>query len=149
MDFSDPDHNAAELVFQGAVEAEPSSRCNKAMMAALDAWLNRPEPTDPGLECFRFDAAPAFAISYRGEVLDYWPDEAANWLTEGLVRDFVFRNGICVIDDLTPRLHEAKYKVQAMSDTECLLVCPYPTAAGNIGGIVVVCVNHYLETPRR
>lgn len=144
MDFSDPHHSAAELVFQGAEEAEPAARCDERLIAALQAWAQRAKPTDPGLDHFHLDDAPAFVVSYQGEVLDYWPDEAKNWLAEAVVRDFLFRDGICLLEDLVPRFFDVKYKVQALSDDECLLVCPYPTDAGNIGGIVVVCADHYL-----
>lgn len=144
MDFSDPNHNADELVFQGADELQPNEVCGLQMLDALTTWQARPRQTDPAPDAFHLDGALLFAISYDGKVSDYWPDEAANQIEEGLVRDFLFHDGICTLTDLKPHLFAVKYKVEALSDTEYLLVCPYPTEAGNVAGILVVCVNKYL-----
>jgi hypothetical protein len=38
-----------------------------------------------------------------------------------------------------------KYNVMAVSGDEFVLVCPYLTEAGNISGIVVVCVTKMLR----
>ena len=145
MDFRDPSHTADELVFQGADEYEPAALCDDDVLRALGDWQSRRVLTETSPEVFHLENTRSFTVSYKGQADDYWPDEAVNRLGEGLVRDFLFKDGICALDDLKPRLYVAKYKVQALSDTEYLLVCPYPTEAGNIAGMVVVCVNQHLR----
>ena len=143
MDFSDPDHSVSELVFQGADRHEPAVWCDEEILTALRKWSERTDTVDPATPYFKLPATQCFSISYDGKTSGYWPDETSNWLNEGLVRDFLFHDGICVIEEFEPRLYEVRYKVQALADTEYLLVCPYRTAAGNIGGIVVVCVTRH------
>lgn len=145
MDFSDPNHSAAELVFQGATEHDPAALCDKEAMQALMAWQSRKPVTEPSPMPLQLERALSFTITYDGKAGNYWPDESANEIGEGLVRDFLFREGVCALSDLHPRLYAARYKAQAVSGTEYLLVCPYPTSTGNIGGVLVVCVNKYLK----
>lgn len=145
MDFHDPSHNADDLVFQGAKEYEPSALCDKKVLTALAAWRSRNSITEASPAVFHLDTTRCFTITYQGQVGGYWPDEDANRLGEGLLRDCLFKDGICALDDLEPRLIVANYKMQALADTEYLLVCPYPTGSGNIAGMVVVCVNRHLR----
>lgn len=145
MDFHDPGHNADDLVFQGAHEHEPSKLCDENVLSALAQWRSRGSLTEASPDVFHLATTRCFTISYEGQVGSYWPDEDANRLGEGLLRDCLFKDGICALNDLEPRLIAANYKVQALADTEYLLICPYPTESGNIAGMVVVCVNHHLE----
>ena len=145
MDFSDRDHNLTGLVFQGADRLDPSATLDTTILAALDRWGGRTDSTDPSSEYFQFPTTQCFSISYDGKADQYWPDDEQNWLNETLIRDFLFSNGICVIDEFKPRLYAIRYKVEALTDTEHLLICPYATAADNIGGIVVVCVNQHVR----
>ncbi|MEO1201972.1 MAG: hypothetical protein AAFX10_04640 [Pseudomonadota bacterium] len=145
MDFRDSKHLADELVFQGVEEKPPAALDDDAVLAALAKWQSRADATAPSPEAFHLEGARCFTISYQGEAGNYWPDEAENVLIESLAREFLFKDGICALDDLEPRLYIARYKVQALTDTEYLLACPYPTEAGNIAGVVVVCVKHYLK----
>ena len=86
-----------------------------------------------------------FSITYEGEAGEYWPDESMTDITETLVREFLYRDGICSLTDERVRLIRMKYNVMASEGDEYVLVCPYVTAAGNISGIVVVCVNMMLR----
>ena len=147
MDFSDPNHTLSALIFQGAEEQEPAALCDEEIMAALARWQSRDQPVLPDAEHFQLEQTRCFTISYDGKAGHYWPNEDANLLGESLVRDFLFHDGICTLDVLQPRLFVAKYKVEAILDTEYLLVCPYPTDDGNIAGVVVVCVNRHLKAP--
>ena len=90
-----------------------------------------------------------FSITYEGRAGEYWPDESMNNLTETLVREFLFRDGICSISDERVRLIHMKYNVMASEGDEYVLVCPYLSAAGNISGIVVVCVTMMMIRQRR
>lgn len=145
MDFSDPSHSSMEIVFQGAQEAAIETLCNDEVVAALSRWRERAPRSEPHPELFRLNDTRSFVISYAGKTDDYWPDQPSNVIGETIIREFLFSTGICDLDDLAPRLYVAKYKVQAMIDTEYLLVCPYPTEAENIGGLLVVCVNEHLR----
>ena len=146
IDFSDSDFSLADLVFQGAVEHEPAALCNDQVLDTLNAWQQRPDVTEPATDAFRLEQTRSFVMSYQGQASGYWPDKEGNWIGECLVREFLFRDGICQLESLDPRLYVAKYKLEALIDVEYLLVCPYPTEAGNIGGAVVVCVNQHLRS---
>lgn len=145
MKFTDPGHDVSDLINQGVTRRAPEDICDTAMLEALSAWSARPSPDDPAPQPFAIDRVQYFSIAYDGTADHYWPDARSNWIAEGLVRDFLFRDGICLIDDMAPRVYTVRYKVQALSDTEHLLACPYPTASGNIGGLVMVCINHHLK----
>ena len=145
MDFSDADFSLADLVFQGAAENEPAALCDDQVLGMLQAWQQRPDLTEPAAETFRLEQTRSFVMSYQGQAGSYWPDKEGNWIGECLVREFLFRDGICQLESLDPRLYAAKYKLEALTDVEYLLVCPYPTEAGNIGGMVVICVNQHLR----
>ncbi len=147
MDFRDPSHSADDIVFQGAHEYEPSALCGEEVLSVLARWQARDVPTSHDATMFQRDDVVYFTISYDGSAGNYWPNEDQNRLAEGLLRDHLFRDGICSLKNLEPRLIVANYKMQALADTEYMLVCPYPTESGNIAGLVVVCVNHHL-TPR-
>jgi len=146
VDFSKSTFSLADLVFQGATLHEPAELCNDTVLAALSDWQSRAAPAAPFGEVFRLEETRSFAIRYDGETSEYWPDEDSNWLGECLIREFLFRDGICRLDSLEPRLYLAKYKIEAVIDREYLLVCPYPTESGNLGGMLVVCVNQHLRT---
>lgn len=145
MDFSDSDFSLADLVFQGATERDPAAVCNDQVLETLRAWQQRPVATDPVASTFRLEQTRSFVMSYQGEAGEYWPDKEGNWIGECLVREFLFRDGICQLESLEPRLYVVKYKLEALIDTEYLLVCPYPTESGNISGMVAVCVNQHLR----
>ncbi len=147
IDFSDSDISLADLVFQGATEHEPAALCNDQVIDTLRAWQQRGSAAEPAADTFRLEQTRSFTMTYQGEAGGYWPDKEGNWIGECLVREFLFRDGICQLDSLEPRLFMAKYKLEALSDVEYLLVCPYPTEAGNIGGMIVVCVNQHLRPP--
>ena len=82
-----------------------------------------------------------FSISYLGESDEYWPNEPDTLLTETLIREFLFNDGICSLTDDHERLVCMKYKIMAMEGEEHVMICPYLTEAGNISGIVVVCLS--------
>ena len=145
MDFSDNDHRLAELVFQGVDEHRPVDCCDEFVLSTLEAWTNRPKQSEPDTSLFDVDGLQGLSISYDGFASNHWPDAEQNWIRESLIREFLFPQGVCGLADMSPRVFEVRYKVQAMSDTEYLLVCPYTTESGNIGGIVVVCVDHHLS----
>ena len=141
MDFSDNEHNLAELVFLGATESDPEQSCNEDVIAALTRWRDRPDHLSSGSNLFRMEGCANFTINYEGNVEEYWPNESENNLCETLVREFLFQHGICSLTDERVRLVQVKYNIMALAGDEYLLVCPYLTAAGNISGIVVVCVT--------
>ncbi len=146
VDFSDPDHSVSELVFQGAHRIDPFEHCDADVLEALARWSERDAATDPAAKHFNIADTRCFSIGYQGQSSGYWPDEERNWLSEGLVRDFLFRDGLCVIEDFEPRLYDVHFKIQGQADNEFLLICPFPTEAGNVGGIVVVCVDRHMKT---
>ena len=141
MDFADTKHDLAELVFQGADELDPEETCHSDMLKVVAAWQARPDPHASGAELFQLDGCTAFSISYDGKAGDYWPDEPTNDMAETLIREFLYRDGICALSSDRVRLFHVKYNMMAMSGDEFLLVCPYLTEADNISGITVVCVT--------
>lgn len=141
MDFSDSQHNLAELAFQGAEELDPVECCARDVVEALENWQGRADHTSSGADLLHIDDCSVFTISYEGEAGEYWPDAAENDLNETFVREFLFHDGICSIADERVRLLHVKYSIMALTGDEYVLVCPYVTRANNISGIVVVCVT--------
>ncbi len=140
MDFSDNKHNLAELAFHGATEVAPEQICTKDVIQALATWSHRPNHQLSGSDQLLDDCA-LFSINYEGKARDYWPNESENDISETLIREFLYRDGICTLSDERVRLFHARYTIMALTGDEYLLVCPYQTAAGNISGIVVVTVT--------
>lgn len=143
--FTDGRHSVAELAFQGADEMDVEGSCRPETIEALEAWHTRPNRHASGANMFRFEHCPAFSMNYEGTAGEYWPDEHENDLVETLVRDFLYRDGICALKDDRVRLFRLKYNMMAVAGDEYVLVCPYLTEAGNISGIVVVCVTKVMR----
>ena len=145
MDFSDDQHSLAELVFQGATELESTQQAGEEANNALMAWRRRSDLNSSGVELLQIPDCTAFSITYEGEARDYWPSESANEMAEILIREFLYRDGICSLSDSRERLICMKYQVMAMDGNEYVLICPYLTEAGNISGIVVVCATKMMN----
>jgi hypothetical protein len=141
MNFSDDKHNLAELVFHGAIEVDTEQAFTKDVIEALATWSHRQNHQLSGSDLLRLDGCPLFSINHEGEAGDYWPNESENDISETLIREFLYHDGICSISDERIRLFQARYSIMALTGDEYLLVCPYMTAAGNISGIVVVTVT--------
>ena len=141
MDFSENKHNLAELAFHGAKEVAPEQTCNKDVIQALATWSHRPNHQLSGSDLLRLDDCALFTINYEGKARDYWPNESENDISETLIREFLYHEGICTLSDERVRLFHVRYTIMALTGDEYLLVCPYLTAAGNISGIVVVTVT--------
>ena len=141
MDFSDNKHNLAELAFHGATEVAPEQICTKDVIQALATWSHRPNHQSSGSDLLRLDDCAIFSINYEGKAKDYWPNESENDISETLVREFLYHEGICTLSDERVRLFHVRYTIMALTGDEYLLVCPYLTAAGNISGIVVVTIT--------
>ena len=141
MDFSDNKHNLAELAFHGATEVAPEEICTKDVIQALATWSHRPNHQVSGSDLLRLDDCAVFSINYQGKAGDYWPNESENNISETLIREFFYNEGICNLSDEKVRLFHVRYTIMALTGDEYLLVCPYLTAAGNISGIVVVTVT--------
>ena len=141
MDFSDNKHSVAELAFQGATEIDIQQTCTTDITEALATWSQRPNHQLSGSELLRVDSCTLFSINYESKATDYWPNESENDISETLIREFLYHDGICSISDERIRLFHARYTVMALTGDEYLLVCPYLTAAGNVSGIVVVTVT--------
>ena len=145
MDFSDDKHNLAELAFQGATELDPEQSCKEEVIEALEKWRHRPDHVSSGADLLRVVDCSLFSISYEGKAGEYWPNESENDICETLVREFLYRDGICTLTDERVRLIYMKYNIIALAGDEYVLVCPYLTDAGNISGIVVVCVTKMIR----
>ena len=144
-DFTDSRYSLAELAFQGAEEMNVERTCRPETIDVLAAWHDRANQRESGAEMFRFEHCPAFTMTYEGSAGDYWPNEKENDLVETLVRDFLYRDGICSFKDDRVRLFHLKYTIMAVAGDEYVLVCPYLTDTGNISGIVVVCVTKVVQ----
>ena len=141
MEFSDQTHNLAELAFHGATELAPEQICTKEVIQALATWSHRPNHQVSGSDLLRLNDCAVFSIDYEGKARDYWPNESENDISETLIREFLYHEGICTLSDERVRLFHVRYTIMALTGDEYLLVCPYLTAAGNISGIVVVTVT--------
>ncbi len=141
MDFSDNKHSLAELAFHGATEVAPEQICTKDVIQTLATWSHRPNHQLSGSDLLRLDDCAVFSINYEGKARDYWPNESENDISETLIREFLYDQGICTLSDERVRLFHVRYTIMALTGDEYLLVCPYLTAAGNISGIVVVTVT--------
>ena len=145
MDFSDNQHSLAELIFQGATELESMQQVGEEANNALKAWRSRSDLNSSGAELLQMPDCTAFSITYEGEASEYWPNESANEMTETLIREFLYRDGICSLSDSRARLICMKFQIMAMDGNEYVLICPYLTEAGNISGIVVVCATKMIN----
>ncbi len=145
MDFSDNKHNLAELAFHGATEIAPEQICTKDVIQALATWSNRPNHQSSGSDLLRLDDCAIFSIDYEGKARDYWPNESENDISETLIREFLYHEGICTLSAERVRLFHVRYTIMALTGDEYLLVCPYLTATGNISGIVVVTVTKMIR----
>ena len=145
MDFSDEKHNLAELAFQGAIEVDIVQTCTKDITEALATWSHRPNHQLSGSDLLRLDDNTLFSITYEGKSRDYWPSESENDISEILIREFLYHDGICSLSDERIRLFHARYTIMALTGDDYLLVCPYLTEVGNISGIVVVTVTKMIR----
>jgi hypothetical protein len=141
VDFSDHAHHMAELVFQGASELDLEKHFDEVMLERLATWQSRPDRHASGSELLRMNGCAVFSITYDGHAGDHWPDTTENEISETLIREFLYSDGICELTDERIRLFRIAYKIFAMTGEEYVLVCPYMTPAGNISGIVVDCVT--------
>jgi len=144
-DFTDNVHSVAELAFQGAIELDLEGTGKPEIAAAIETWNNRPNQHASGVELFRMEHCPAFTITYEGEAGEYWPTEKDNDIVETLIRDFLYPKGICNVAEFRVRLCHLKYNLMALSGDEFVLVCPYQTEAGNISGLLIVCVTKVMH----
>lgn len=145
MNFSDNEHNLAELAFQGATEIESMPHFGEETENALAAWRQRSDLISSGAEMLQMPECSTFSINYEGEASNYWPNEPENRLTETLIREFLYRDGICSLSDERVRFISMNYQIMALEGTEHVLICPYLTEAGNIAGIVVVCATKLMS----
>jgi len=141
MNFSDNNHTLAGFVCQSTKEIDPNLACTQDLVDALAAWNHRPNHELPGLELLHLDGCPHFLMSLDGEATDYWPNESQNDISEILIRESLYHDGVCTLTNDRARLFQTKYKLLSIFGAECLLVCPYLTQAGSISGILVVLVN--------
>ncbi len=139
--FSDDRHSAPELVFHGVTELDLERTCDEDVLHALETWRSRDSHQLAASEYLRMPDCSLFSITYDGGAADYWPNESENDITETLIREFLYPDGICTLSDERVRLYHANYTIIAMDGGEYMLVCPYLTEAGGISGIVVVCVT--------
>ena len=145
MDFSDDQHSFAELVFQGATEIGSMQQIGEKANDALMAWRQRSDLNSSGAELLQMSDCAVFSITYEGEASNYWPSESENELTEILIREFLYSDGICSLSDSRVRLICMKYQIMAMDGNEYVLICPYLTEAGNTSGIVIVCATKMMN----
>jgi hypothetical protein len=141
MDFSDNKHLPDGIVFRGVQEIDSEQACTQEVIDALAIWSHRSNHESPASELLRLDGCPLFSISFDGKAEDYWPNESDNDISETLIREFLYRDGICELSDNRVHLFHVRYALLSMTTEDCLLVCPYLTAAGNIAGVVVVTVT--------
>ena len=99
MDFSDNKHDVAELAFHGATEVDIQQTCTTDITEALATWSHRPNRQLSGSELLRLDGCTLFSINYEGKARDYWPNESKNDISETLIREFLYRDGICSLSD--------------------------------------------------
>ena len=145
MDFSDNKHNVAELAFHGATEVDIEQTRMTGITEALATWSHRPNHQLSGSDLLRIDGCTIFSINVEGKATDYWPSESENDISETLIREFLYHDGICSLSDERIRLFLSRYTIMALTGDEYLLVCPYLTEAGNISGIVVVTVTKMIR----
>lgn len=145
MGFSDEKHNPVGFVLHRVEEVDPGAACKQELLDALASWRQRPNHESPGLETLCFEGCPQFSISYDGHARNYWPSQLDNEISETVVREFLFHDGICKLEDEQAHLFHLRYRVLSAQQNDCLLVCPYLSAAGNISGIVVVLVTRKIR----
>jgi len=115
MDFSDNKHNAAEFAFHGATEVDIQQTCTTDISEALATWSHRPNHQSLGLDLLRRDDCALFSITYEGKSRDYWPNESENDISEILIREFLYHDGICALSDDRVRLFHARYSIMALT----------------------------------
>ena len=141
MNFSDNKHSLAGFVCQSTEEMDPSQACTQDLTDALADWRRRPNHELQELALLQLDGCPHFLMSHDGKATDYWPNEYRNDISEILIREFLYHDGICKLTSDRVRLFNLKYKLLSIIGADCLLVCPYLKHSGSISGILVVLVT--------
>ena len=149
MNFSDASHSPDGIIFHGATELEPEQAFTADVIDALAAWDQRSNHESPGLDLLQLDGCPRFLISHDCQAKDYWPSRSENDISETLIREFLYDEGICQLSDDRAHLFHVKYRMMSMVDADCLLVCPYLSASGKVSGIVVVLVTKKIRESLR
>lgn len=121
MDFSDKKHDAAELAFHGATEVDIQQTCTKDVIQALATWSHRPNHQSSGSDLLRLDGCALFSINYEGKARDYWPNESENDISETLIREFVYHEGICTLSDERVQFFHARYTTMARATAAIIL----------------------------
>lgn len=145
MEFTDSKHSLAELAFQGATELDLEQSGRPEIIEAISVWRGRRNQHSSGAELFKMEHCPAFSITYEGVAGEYWPNEKENDIIETLIREFLYRDGICSLSDDRVQFIHMKYNIMALGGDEFVLVCPYLTEAGNISGVLIVCVTKVMR----
>ena len=150
MSLSDSHHSLAGFVCQSAEEMDPCRACTQDLVDAVAAWSRRPNHELPGLELLQLNDCPHFLMSHDGKATDYWPNASQNDISETLIRECLYQEGICTLNNDRARLLNMKYKLLSIIGSDCLLVCPYVTQTGSISGILVILVTkNIIERSRR
>jgi hypothetical protein len=123
MNFSDSQHALAGFVCQSTEEIDPSQACSQDLTDAVAAWSRRPNHELPGLGLLQLDGCPHFLMSHDGKATDYWPNESQNDISEILIREFLYHDGIYELTNDRARLFNVKYKLLSITDADFLLVC--------------------------
>ncbi len=145
MKFTDTKHEKVPFSVHKTIELDYEKWCDDELLDSIRGWCGRENQSSPGEQYFKLDDVRGFVITYEGESGSYWPNEDDNFVDEGLIREFLYSDGICSLDALSIKLYRVDYSVVTISDNEYLLVCPFQSESGNVAGITVVCLTKLLN----
>lgn len=144
MRFMRDESGIPQLTIHRVASVPAGEILDAPLQAALAEWLERGRPTENIGALMQFPDCPVLVLDYRGRVQRRQPDEDATTVTESLVREFLFPDGVCELEQMTPVVYTAEYGIMGTDSTETLLICPFATEAGNIGGVLAMCLSRYL-----
>ncbi|WP_434054412.1 MAG: hypothetical protein RDA78_05825 [Roseibium sp.] len=141
-----PRGNISPLVsFRGAVSLKPQAVCDAETNCILEDWNARRSMTHASLELFHRLGDACMLVDADCRPAGYLPDAQSNTLSETLIREFLFPDGLRLLRPGPAFVLRAQYSLIALQGFWHLLVCPIPDPGTDIPvGAIVVHIDRHL-----
>lgn len=141
-----PRGNISPLVsFRGAVSLKPHAVCDAEINCILEDWNARRSATHASLELFHGLGDACMLVDADSRPACYLPDAQSNTLSETLIREFLFPDGLRLLSPSPAFVLRVQYSLIALDGFWHLLVCPIPDPGTDIpAGAIVVHVDRHM-----
>ena len=142
-----PRGNISPLVaFRGAVSLKPQAVCDAETNFILEDWYACRSATHAALELFHRLGDACMLVDADCRPAGYLPDAQSNTLSETLIREFIFPDGLRLLSSGPAFVLRAQYSLIALEGLWHLLVCPIPDPGADIpAGAIVVHIDRHLK----